>query len=139
MRRRLKSFPVGEEDRPKRTVSRGGPSAMETGINAPPIGRSYDGVIIDDPGKPAGPFFRARYLATGSGERFSKRAFFFSLFAFVAFVYIIVCAAGVTMFDDRLGLFIIACNAAFGLNYYGNERGKSRSVPEKVPWHITIP
>lgn len=68
---------------------------------------------------------RIRYFYTTSQGKFSKRAFFFSLFAFVAFIYIILCTVDWMRFDEGLSLFILGCNGAFGLNYYANERGKN--------------
>jgi hypothetical protein len=68
--------------------------------------------------------FSPKSFWLGAGGGFSKRAFFFSLFAFTAFVYLAVSMIGLLVFDEKLGLFILGCNAAFGLNYYKNERDK---------------
>lgn len=67
-------------------------------------------------------FFRPRFFLTGASGRFSKRAFFFSLFAIIAVVYIILCMAGIVAFDEALGFFLFGCNTAFGINYYQNEK-----------------
>jgi len=72
--------------------------------------------------------FSPRMFVSGVGGGFSKRAFFFSLFAFTAFIYLVLCMIGLVMFDDKLGLFILGCNAAFGLNYYKNEQDKGGIV-----------
>ncbi len=72
-------------------------------------------------------FFRLRFFCTGAGGRFSKRAFFFSLFAFIAIIYIVYSLISMT-FNAELGVFIFGCNAAFGLNYYQNETGKIDNV-----------
>lgn len=68
--------------------------------------------------------FSLKMFVMGASGGFSKRAFFFSLFAFTAFIYLALCMTGLVMFDDKLGLFILGCNAAFGLNYYKNEQDK---------------
>ncbi|MBN2157909.1 MAG: hypothetical protein JW807_00835 [Spirochaetes bacterium] len=67
-------------------------------------------------------FWRAFWA--GSSGQFSKRAFFFSFFAFISVAYIVFCMIGLLLFDEKLGLFIFGSNAAFGLNYYKNERDK---------------
>lgn len=60
----------------------------------------------------------------GASGQFSKRAFFFSLFAFISVTYIVLSIIGLVTFDEKLGLFIFGSNAAFGINYYKNERDK---------------
>ncbi|GAB4219541.1 MAG: hypothetical protein Kow00102_03110 [Spirochaetota bacterium] len=67
-------------------------------------------------------FFKVKYFVCGKSGRFSKRAFFFSVFAVVALVYCGLCIAGCVVFDTYLGAFILGCNAAFGINYYANEK-----------------
>jgi len=66
--------------------------------------------------------FHIRFFYTTSQGKFSKRAFFFSLFAFVALIYIILGMIDTMRFNEGLSLFILGCNGAFGLNYYANER-----------------
>ncbi len=61
---------------------------------------------------------------TGAGGAFSKRAFFFSLFALAAFAYMVISMIGAVEFNEKIGWFILGCNAAFGLNYYKNEQDK---------------
>lgn len=53
-----------------------------------------------------------------------KRSFWFSMFAILAFVYVVLCMTPLVPFNSGLGTFIFGCNAAFGLNYYKNERDK---------------
>lgn len=69
------------------------------------------------------------FWTTGSGN-FSKRGFFFSLFAAIAILYIVACCTMVT-FNEGLGAFILGCNAAFGLNYYKNEARKEPVAPPR--------
>ncbi len=69
-------------------------------------------------------FFSWKYFICGKGGVFSKRAFFFSVFAVLALVYCILCMAQVIPFNTLLGSFIFGCNAAFGINYYSNEKLK---------------
>jgi len=73
------------------------------------------------PGRP-----RLRYFYTTPQGKFSKRAFFFSLFAFIALAYIILGMIDITRFDEGLSWFILGCNGAFGLNYYANEKERGR-------------
>lgn len=68
---------------------------------------------------------RARFFYVTGGGKFSRRAFFFSLFAFIAVVYVILCMAFPDQFNEGVGAFIFGCNAAFGLNYYQNEKQKN--------------
>lgn len=68
--------------------------------------------------------FSLKFFWITSGGNFSRRAFFFSLFGFIAVIYVILCTAGIIRFHEGLSMFIIACNAAFGFNYYKNEAGK---------------
>lgn len=67
-------------------------------------------------------FFKFKYFLCGKSGRFSKRAFFFSMFAIIALVYCGLCIAGIVTFDMYLGTFILGCNTAFGINYYANEK-----------------
>lgn len=67
-------------------------------------------------------FFKLKFLFSGSGGKFSKRAFFFTLFGLLAALYIIGCAPGWLRYNDELGIFILGCNATFGLNYFANEK-----------------
>ncbi|TAL31571.1 MAG: hypothetical protein EPN93_17400 [Spirochaetes bacterium] len=80
--------------------------------------------------KPKPGRIRPFYFWTAKGGAFSKRGFFFSLFAFIAILYIVICASGLITFSDGLGAFILGCNAAFGLNYFKNEANKR----EMFPW-----
>lgn len=75
--------------------------------------------------KPGG--IRLKYFWINGAGRFSKRGFFFSLFAFIAIFYTILCASTIVPFDEKLGIFIITCNAAFGFNYYKNETAKDKT------------
>lgn len=77
--------------------------------------------------KPVKPFFSFSYFVSGKSGYFSKRAFFFSVFAGLSVVYV-VYAAVTQSFDRDLGLFLLGANAAFGLNYYQNERGSKDDV-----------
>ncbi len=48
---------------------------------------------------------------------------FFSVYLrLFALVYCGLCIAGCVVFDTYLGAFILGCNAAFGINYYANEK-----------------
>ncbi len=67
---------------------------------------------------------RLRFFWIEAKGAFSKRSFFFSLFAFVALVYAVLCASTLIPFSAGLGTFILGCNTAFGINYYRNERDK---------------
>jgi hypothetical protein len=68
--------------------------------------------------------FKMNFFWSNNRGGFSKRAFFFSAFGFCAVLYIILCATPLVKFDSGLSLFILGCNAAFGLNYYKNEVDK---------------
>ncbi len=68
---------------------------------------------------------RVRYFwLTGSGK-FSRRAFFFSVFGFIAVAYVILCMVSPAKFHEGVATFIFGCNAAFGFNYYKNEQQKN--------------
>lgn len=67
---------------------------------------------------------RLRFFWIGAKGAFSKRSFFFSMFAFVALIYVVLCASTLIPFSAGLGTFILGCNTAFGINYYRNERDK---------------
>jgi hypothetical protein len=58
-----------------------------------------------------------------------KRAFFFALFGLLTFVYAILCMTPLIAFNEGLGAFLFSANAAFGVNYYMNERSRSYSDP----------
>jgi hypothetical protein len=68
-------------------------------------------------------FFRVRFLFSGGGGKFSKRAFFFTLFGFLAALYFVGCAVSILKYNQELGIFLLGCNATFGLNYFANEKG----------------
>jgi hypothetical protein len=90
-------------------------------INAVKLRNEASGIprFDDNPGR-----IRVRYFyVTGSGN-FSKRAFFFSVFAFIAVIYTVLCLCRAVDFSIELSGFILACNTAFGINYYANEKSK---------------
>lgn len=68
---------------------------------------------------------RVRYFYVTSGGKFSRRAFFFSLFAFIAVAYVILCMVSPAKFHEGVAAFIFGCNTAFGINYYKNEKQKN--------------
>ena len=71
-------------------------------------------------GKP----FRIGEFFGFSDGKIRKRQFWFSVFAVLAFLYAVLCMTPLVPFNAGLGTFIFGCNAAFGLNYYKNERDK---------------
>ncbi|MBN2435596.1 MAG: hypothetical protein JXK07_10065 [Spirochaetes bacterium] len=54
--------------------------------------------------------------------RFSKRHFAFSFSMILSFAYAILCMCPALSFDAGLAQYILGLNAAFGLNYYMNEK-----------------
>jgi|GEM_PF-7125495 len=77
--------------------------------------------------------FKLNYFWITSGGNFSRRAFFFSLFGFIAVIYTVLCISGFVRFNDGLSLYILACNAAFGFNYYKNESEKKGTMNADIP------
>jgi len=63
---------------------------------------------------------RINHFRVTSEGNFLRRAFFFSIFGFTAVFYAVLCMYDIRHFDG-LSMFILACNAAFGFNYYNNE------------------
>jgi hypothetical protein len=68
---------------------------------------------------------RMRYFWVTSSGRFSRRAFFFSLFGFISVAYVILCMVSPARFQEGVGVFILGLNTAFGINYYKNEKQKN--------------
>jgi hypothetical protein len=68
---------------------------------------------------------RIRFFYVSGTGKFSRRAFFFSLFAFIAVVYVIISMAYPARFSEGVAAFILGCNTAFGINYYKNEKQKN--------------
>lgn len=73
------------------------------------------------------PFFRFRYLFSGSTGKFSKRAFFYTMTYIIAVAYL-GYALIYKCFDPQIATYIGSLWAAAGVNYYFNERGSRTDV-----------